>query len=245
MNRKKVLGIVLGGILMVGENCCASSSLPAEGPARPAPAGGLAQPAPAEGPAQPAPAEGLAQKPLWLSQWKCIGDVNKYSRFISRHGPDHPSVNEAVIQKTLTGFGGQKDENGQITFSGSTSQLLEAICVFTCAFYSVADRVLIWSNTISSILKVAIEIAPLQFLGEEIQNYAVKWACLLFLSQAVEGAGWKLKKNYEIYAVSMAKEFLEMQKNSMKDIAQKVLKRIDDAEKDLSATGEDSLDMSE
>jgi exonuclease VII small subunit len=285
MNRKKILGIVLGGLLMMGENLYASSGPRSKARGKPRASADAIQ---AREEAIQALRNAIQQlddafreeergvadaeqqrkdakqqldtaerqvKHLWLYRWRTIGDVNEYAKFLNKYGHEDPRINEEVIQNTLAILGFRFYGN-QWNPPVDRNQLFQSLCVFTCASYSVANYVQFGNDDISSLVKIIIGNLPFDPLGDDSgiilesgnsltpQNYTIRWAWLLFLSQIEDHAGAKLKDNYEVYPITMAKEFLGECKGAMKKIAEKMLERIDTAEKNVSSSA-DELSLSE
>jgi hypothetical protein len=217
--RSLFLNILLG-ISVVCGNYSANGSDSQGGAGRPAPGG----------------AGGSRPPPSWFLRWTSIEDANKYSEFLDKYGPDDVRINERVIEETAKGFGIRRDANGRwiIDANVNDSQKLEALCVFTSALYSIGGRIALWYDDIFGIIKVIIEECSPVFIGGQsfsgritLQNYMIRWAALLVMSQTENLEGEEWKDNCKTYPISIAKELLEQQKSRMKEIAGAMLSKID------------------
>ncbi|MDR2812380.1 MAG: hypothetical protein LBB05_01130 [Puniceicoccales bacterium] len=224
MDGKKALEIVLGGILMIGSNGYASAT------GDDAAGGGGPESQPGR----------RSRAPEWFRVWTNVDDISKYSDLLMRSGPDCKYIDVDVIQRTYTQFGLRHEEDGSWTIPDNYTRNLQALCVFTCALYSLAHYVLFWYNDISSVMRAIVEniVVPdgVDVAGQSftspvtLQDYMVRLAWLLFLSQTVDGRGEGLRNRYEGSIIGIAKELLEKQKSTKERIAKEMIEKIENVE---------------
>ena len=160
-----------------------------------------------------------------LKCWKCIDDVRKFCDYVEEHGEDAQDIDENIVQNTEKALENNKGEK---------------LAVFTKAMLSVS--VVPISTEAGSIVKKMVDHQKdITFvtsdgkslkIDDSFKMFDVKLAWLLWLSQTEGQAGIKLIDGYELYPVSVAKEYLENQRNGAKEIAEKILEVIKNAQKE-------------
>lgn len=152
----------------------------------------------------------------YLTTWKSLDDVTKFSDYISENGIDRLTPNSFKIV-----------ENTAKELKGNIPLLL---CVLTKANYEVATEAEVLSGDISSRLKTVIESVSISFDSQNLDDpkfYTIKWAWLLFLSQTKDHQGKEMIDGYDLYPISIAKELLDKQNNGLKLLAIKLKTQIE------------------
>lgn len=152
----------------------------------------------------------------YLTEWKSLDDVTKFSDYVTEHGIDD-NIDFDVVQNTV------KNNNNPYGL----------LCILTKAQYSVANEVEALNNDISSNLRSLIDKTSISTCKDfQIINwnlpkfYAIKWAWLLFLSQTEGYRGEEMVSNFQLYPISIAEELLDKQTNGLVGLASSIKDKI-------------------